>query len=129
MSRGRWLRAAALVTDVVRAAALILEFKHLAEGRGAHSYWNEGRGAHSYWNEGRSANMYFMLLTGPRAAAPITKGLRAAALILNSFIKYESRSAQAKAAALGCIFVLYDCFGLCNISEVSRREISGISMS
>ena len=43
---------------------------------------------------------------------PITEGLRAAVLILNSFIKYESRSAQAKAAALACIFMLcvvFDC--------------------
>ena len=90
MSRGRWLRAAALVTDVVRAAALIFEFKLLDEGCGAHSYWNEGRGAN-------------MLLFNK-------KGSGAAALILNSFIKYESRSAQAKAAALGCIFMLYVCF-------------------
>ena len=48
MSRGRWLRAVALITDVVRAAALILEFKHLAEGHGAHFYWNEGRDANMY---------------------------------------------------------------------------------
>ena len=48
-SRGRRLRAVALITDVVRAATLILEFKHLAEGRGAHFYWNEGRDANMYF--------------------------------------------------------------------------------
>ena len=119
---GKTTRAAGLVTDVVRAAALIFinirYFKLLAESRGAHhrrcesrgvnfefKQLAEGRSAQHYCAEGRGANIGIFNYKGLRAAAPITVGLRAAALILNVYLKAESRSAQLKAAALGLILV------------------------
>ena len=84
----------------MRAAALIFinirYFKLLAESRGARhrrcesrdvnfefKQLAEGRSAQHYCAEGRGANIEYFKYKGPKAAAPITVGLRAATLILD----------------------------------------------